>query len=159
MIEPHPVLEGMRRDLRAIVLPAVEDDYVRSVIVAMMGILRELPRRICADESWCTQSVEELRAGCDRWAEALDAQEVSTVGLRALGARAAHGTSPETARGHLLAAATEAVRSVWAVPDSLDTALLADIRGVLAADLARQLSPVATTRTDPPNERAHDGHR
>lgn len=158
MIDPHQVLEGLRRDLRGIVLPAVEDEYARSVVVAMMGILRELGPRLRADERWCMQSVQELRAGCERWADALDDLGANSVALRDASARAARETSPEAARGHLLAAASDAVRSVWAAPPG-DHDLLLDIRRVLAADLARQLSPTNTAHPDPPDERAQNGRR
>ena len=43
MIDTATVLADMRRELRETVLPAVDDEYARSVVVAIIGILGELP--------------------------------------------------------------------------------------------------------------------
>lgn len=138
-MDPVDVLAGIRRDLRDVVLPAVEDDYARSVVVAMMGILRALPARIAADERWCVGSVAELQAGCARWADALHGDVARRVGE--LGDRAAALASPEAARDLLLGAACEVLAEVWKPGDAgPDAALLRDVRGVLDADLSRQLS-------------------
>ena len=130
----------MRRDLREIVLPAIEDEYVRSLVIAMVGILGELPRQLRSDEAWCAPSVEELQAACERWSSTLGEREPAPR-VRELAERALQEESPQAARRLLLAAASAMVAALWDEDrTSRDAELLRDVRHVLGADLAHQLA-------------------
>ena len=137
MIEPAIVLAGMRRELRDVVLPAVEDESVRASVVAMIGILGELSGRVRSDERWHAASVRDLEAGCERWAAALGAGAPAGRQLLELRERAGGVASPSGARELLLTAACRAVSAG-------DAAVRADVRRVLAADLSRQLPESAS---------------
>jgi hypothetical protein len=139
MTDPKQTLEALRRDLRELVLPRLEDEYVRSVVIAMLGILGDLAPRVRLDEDWCRASVEELRAGAEEWARALGGSPEGRE-IAELAGRAAAEASPGLARKLLLAAAEITLKTLWqegrADPDPR---FLDSVRSVLAADLRREL--------------------
>lgn len=139
MIDPDIVLAGIRRDLREIVLPAVEEEFARTAVIAMVGILGELDGRVRSDQRWCAESVNELAAGCERWAAALGGGEPAAQRVLELRARAAL-EPPAAARETLLAAACETL-------GACDEHTVRDVRRVLAADLSRQLARPAGQAT------------
>lgn len=142
MIPVSTVLNGIRSELRAVVVPALdEDEYAISVIYAALGILGDLALQVEATDDWARRSAEELNVACLRWA-ASDAAMNSAEQLE----QASHLATEEVGahdRPVLLAAVERLIDELWSRPqDNAARILLADVRAVLAGDLARQLERI-----------------
>ncbi|WP_028850789.1 hypothetical protein [Thermocrispum municipale] len=124
MITPTQMVLAIRKDLATSVLPTMTDDRARSSVIAAMGILGVLARQIREDDSWLTESVRVLADGVRRWPvdpppEVADLREY---------------------RKSLLDVSAQLITKIWR--GEADSALLADVRGVLRADLDLQLKRI-----------------
>jgi hypothetical protein len=128
------LLDAVRCELRATIQPKIEDEYERSVVIAMLGILREVGAAVALDERPVTQENERLRAACGDWIAALG--EDPLAGRIASLARAADtATSALERRTHLLEATETVVRELWREPRLalLRDDLLPRVRRILTA--------------------------
>lgn len=137
MIAPDAALELVRNELRNEVLTRLheDDDYVRSIVVAAIGVLGEVAPRVVLADAWCEPSVRELRESARSWAGRLsdDRDAARRVGDLVERARSAETLSAE--RGLLLEAAQEVVTTLWAgAPTAEGEALRREVRTLLAAD-------------------------
>lgn len=113
MIEPRVALEEIRAQLREEVLPKLEDERARAIVVAALGILGDLALQVRDDDAWETDSAAELSALCTR------------LRLPASGDRRT-----------LLETLERYVRDAWSEGRMEH---VEEVRHVLASDLARQL--------------------
>ena len=135
------LLEAIRADLRERILPALDGDFERSVVVAAVGILREVAPRIVEDDRWAEDSVAELAGAVGEARRAL--APLGEVAPRIGDLVAAAETAPtrSEARRCLLEAAAVAIRACWQDPRIRESAasVFGELRRALAADLNRQL--------------------
>jgi hypothetical protein len=134
--EPKAMLEAVRRELQKTVLPRIEGDYERSVVIAMLGILRDVGAEIALDERKITAENESLRAALEG-AIALAAAKPFVVPVaERLGAALAE-PAPIPRRRLLLDAAETLVRELWRDPalEAERTLLLPRIRTALGGRL------------------------
>ena len=130
------LLDAMRNELRTTVLPRIEGEYERSVVVAMLGILRDLGPLVVLDERPVEVAATELRRACDEW--------IGELGERPLAGRLAElvreadaAASPAGRRERLLEAAETLVSALWRDPalGRLRETLLPRVRSVLKTQL------------------------
>jgi hypothetical protein len=126
------LLEAVRRELRETVLPKIEGEYERSVVIAMLGILGDLREQVALDERPLVEDAARLRAACDEWIAALGEAPLAAR-LTALARAADAAESPARRRECLLEAAETLVRELWSDPrlTSLRAELLPRIRWAL----------------------------
>jgi hypothetical protein len=112
------MLEAVRHDLRNVVLPKIEGDYERSIVIAMLGILGDLTKQVSRDEKRLAVEAELLRVGAAEWAELLRAggavAHASEVDVAA--AAATSEPVPSKRREHFLELAETIIRALWAEP-------------------------------------------
>jgi hypothetical protein len=111
--EPKAMLEAVRRELQKTVLPRIEGDYERSVVIAMLGILRDVGAEIALDERKIAAENESLRAALE--AAITDAKPFVIPVAERLGAALAE-PAPIARRRLLLDAAETLVRELWSDP-------------------------------------------
>jgi hypothetical protein len=143
MITSGVAFDGIRAQLRERVLPELDDEATRSVVFAILGMLRDLELQVREDDDWCGVSARELAEGARRWRGWL-ADDADVAGeLHARLDAATRAETPRKARAELLAAAELVVDRLWQ-PGAAGSygAELADVRALLAADLARQLERI-----------------
>jgi len=139
MITPALAFEGIRAQLRERVLPELDDEATRSVVFAILGTLRDLELQVRADDEWCRVSARELAEALPLWRGRLTGIAHVAAALDRHRAAAASAKTPREARAELLAGAELVVRTLWQQPTTPPDVELADLRALLAADLARQL--------------------
>lgn len=128
------LLDAVRSELRSTVLPKIESEYERSVVIAMLGILGDVGAAVAVDERPIVEEAARLRAACDEWIAVLG--EAPLAGRLAELARAADGAATATERRtHLLEAAETLVRELWR--DTRFTALREELLPRVRADLKR----------------------
>lgn len=115
MTDVARMLEAIREELRTTVLERIEGDYERSVVIAMLGILRDLRDTVVYDETPIAAEAERLAAVCR--------QAVDELGEHALAVevaghlRSAERTVNAAGRRRELATAVEhVVRELWREP-------------------------------------------
>jgi hypothetical protein len=141
MISPALALGGMREQLREVVLPAVDDERARAVVIAALGILADLALQVREDDEWCRVSVRQLRTVLGRWRRRLPGGEVLLARVDELVAQSNAASTPLAARSPLLEAATLVLRSLWEEGGQAQHGeLLAELRLVLTIDLTQQLA-------------------
>ncbi len=141
MISPALALDGVREQLREIVLPVLEDERARAIVIAALGILADLPLQIREDDQWCRQTVRELHTVLASRRADLPGGEALLTQLDQLLARAEVALSPAAARRVLLDAASLVIRALWNEGGQAEHGeLLGELRRVLAIDLANQLA-------------------
>jgi hypothetical protein len=142
VIEPGEALDAIRDQLRRLVLPHLEDEGARSVVVAALGILGDLAPRVRSDDRWCLASHDELAAALSGLGPQLvDRPHMAEHLASAVrDAAAVRSDAPAAAREILMGAAEELLAEVWR-DEALrgSKSLLGGLRDVLARDLARQL--------------------
>lgn len=143
MLSPHDALELIRSQLRSEVLsrldPAV-DGYAHSIVVAALGVLREIGKRVVDADQWCEPSVRVLREAAGTWPARLDAVPEVANRIVLLLEAADSASSPAEARRQLLDAAETAIEGIWVSTRSADElTLLREIRELLAADTELEL--------------------
>jgi hypothetical protein len=113
MIAPARALELVRRSLREDVLGAVGegDEHTRSILVAALGILGEVGRRVQADDGWSEPSVARLRAAAATWPGRLD--ERSGPAVAELIERSRQSADLRAERLLLMAAAEKIIAAYW----------------------------------------------
>jgi hypothetical protein len=133
MISPKDALERVRAQLRSELFHRLDgDDYAQSVLVAAIGVLTEVGRRVVEADAWCEPSVVALRASATSWPESL---------ARDLVERSRAATSLAAERALLLEAAEVVLTAMWErAPAERDAALIAELRGLLAADTALEVA-------------------
>jgi hypothetical protein len=126
------LLDAVRSELRATILPKIEGDYERSVVIAMLGILGDLRDEVAPDEAPIAAEAARLRAASGDWIAALGESPLAgRVADAVAKADAAAGAAER--RTHLLEAAETLVRELWA--DSR----LASLRDELLPRIRRDL--------------------
>lgn len=136
MIDPKAMLEAVRRELQKSILPRIEGDYERSVVIAMLGILRDVGAEIALDERRISDENESLRTALET-AVALAAAKPFVVPVaERLGAALAE-TAAIPRRRLLLDAVETLVRELWADPtlEAERKLLLPKIRSALRGGL------------------------
>lgn len=132
MTDVGRLLEAVREELRSTVLDRIEGDYERSVVIAMLGILRDLRDAVVYDEAPIAAEAARLLDVCRR--------AIDVLGEHALGAEiagriaASERTTNATERRDALAAAVETlVRELWRLPELGESrrALLPYVRAAL----------------------------
>ena len=139
MITPAVAFEGIRAQLRERVLPDLDDEATRSVVFAILGTLRDLELQVRADDEWCRVTAQELSEALPRWKSWVAGDAHVAAALDRHHAAAASAKTPREARAELLGGAELVVRTLWQQPTTPPDVELADLRALLAADLARQL--------------------
>jgi hypothetical protein len=141
MISPELALGGMREQLREVVLPALDDERARAVVIAALGILADLALQVREDDQWCRETVRQLHKALVRWRGKLPGGEVVLTRVDELVAQSEIASTPLAARRGLLDAATLVLRSLWKEGGQAQHGeLLAELRRVLAIDLTHQLA-------------------
>jgi hypothetical protein len=143
VISPNDALELVRAQLRTEVLGKLEDDaYARSVLVAALGALGEIGRRVVVQDAWSEPSVARLRGVASSWPERLAERAPACAGrVGELVARARVASSLADERAALLEAAEEVVTALWALePQKRDVGLMAEVRELVAADVELELA-------------------
>lgn len=147
MIEPHAALELVRSQLRSEVLTQLDplvDDYAHSVVVAALGVLREVSARVVNAEQWCEASVTPLRTASRTWPQRLAAAPEHADRISKLIEAADETGSLAEARRLLLDAAETAIEAIWeAAPAGEDETLLREIRELLLFDTKLELDYVS----------------
>lgn len=133
MISPKDALDRVRAELRSELFHRLEgDDYAQSVLVAAIGVLTEVGRRVVEADAWCEPSVVALRAAATSWPASLTHDLV---------ARSRAALSLDAERTLLLEAAEVVLTAMWQrEPAQRDDALIAELRGLLASDTAREVA-------------------
>ena len=132
MIDPKAMLEAVRRELQKTVLPRIEGDYERSVVIAMLGILRDVGAEIALDDRKISAENESLRAALEGAIALAAAKPFIVPVAERLGAAIAE-PAPIPRRRLLLDAAETLVRVLWSDPalDAERKLLLPRIRTAL----------------------------
>ncbi|MGH9884647.1 MAG: hypothetical protein ACREBE_03915 [bacterium] len=139
----------MREQLRTEVLGKLEGDaYARSVLVAALGALSEISRRVAVQDAWCEPSVVRLRAAASGWSERLIGSTpacAARIGALVVRARSADSLADE--RSALLEAAEEILTALWALePHTRDVGLMGEVRELVAADVELEISHLGKSR-------------
>jgi hypothetical protein len=133
MISPKDALDRVRAELRSELFHRLEgDDYAQSVLVAAIGVLTEVGRRVVEADTWCEPSVVALRASASSWPEALTHDLVC---------RSRAASSLDAERTLLLEAAEVVLTAMWErTPAERDAVLIGALRALLAEDTAREVA-------------------
>jgi len=143
MIAPDDALARVREQLRKEVLGQVRDPYARSVLVAALGVLSELGRRVVVADAWCEPSVRAFRAAAPAWAERATVRDDPALARRvaALLAHAKDSGTLDAERASFLEAAEAILTAQWtAEPARRDAELIDELRALVAADNALELA-------------------
>lgn len=141
MISTALALDGVREQLRDVVLPELEDERARVVVIAALGILADLALQVREDETWSSEPAARLRDTLTRRRGELPGDEAVLAKVDDLMAAAESAESPGAARRALLDAATLVLRSLWqAGAQASHRELLGELRRALAVDLDHQLA-------------------
>jgi hypothetical protein len=126
------LLDAVRSELRSTILPKIEGEYERSVVIAMLGILGDLRDAVAIDERPAAKEAAELAAACDEWIAALGERPLANR-LRETAAAADATKSAIERRSRLLEAAEMLVRELWSDPSlaAMRKDLLPRVRQVL----------------------------
>ena len=129
------LLEAVRGELRTTVLPKIEGEYERSVVIAMLGILGDVGAAVALDERPIAEEAARLRAACDEWIAALGEDPLASR-LAELSRAADAAPNAVQRRTHLLEAAETLVRELWREPRlaALRKQLLPRVRADLKGD-------------------------
>ena len=129
MTDVRRLLDAVRNELRTTVLPKVDGDYERSVVVAMLGILGDLREIVVLDERPIIDEVERLRTASSEWIAALGSLPLAARLRESCGKAAAAPTAAERRASYLEIAET-LVRALWTDPEleALRRELLPSIR-------------------------------
>jgi hypothetical protein len=119
------------------------DEYDRSSVISMIGILGEIAGSLVEDETWAEESIIELREGCELWAAWLRPHPAAERIAELLASSRATRSRYE-ARQKLLEAAELAIRTLWQNLELRRNSphTLNDVRARLASDLKRDLDRV-----------------
>jgi hypothetical protein len=133
VIPPKDALDLVRAQLRSELFDRLAgDDYGQSVLVAAIGVLTEVGRRVVESDAWCEPSVVALRAAATSWPASL---------TRDLVERSRAATSLGTERTLLLEAAEAVLTGMWAREAAQrDARLIGELRTLLAADTALEVT-------------------
>lgn len=136
MTDPKAMLEAVRSELAKTVLPRIEGDYERSIVIAMLGILRDVGAEIALDERKIAAESESLRSALEASIALAAAKPFVVPVAERLGAAIAE-PAPIPRRRLLLDAAETLVRELWSDPalDAERKLLLPRIRTALRGGL------------------------
>ena len=109
------LLDAVKSELRTTVLPKIEGEYERSVVIAMLGILGDVGAVVALDEQPIAEEAARLRVACDEWVQALG-EDVLAAKLAELARDADGAANVVDRRTHLLTAAETLVRELWREP-------------------------------------------
>jgi len=126
------LLDAVRSELRTTVLPKVEGEYEKSVVVAMLGILGDLRDAVVLDERPIAEEAGHLRTACAEWIASLGDAPVAER-LRSSLVAADAASSALERRRLLLEAAETLIRELWSDPK------LEGFRGELLPRVRRSL--------------------
>ena len=132
MTDVRRLLDAVRSELRSTILPKIEGDYERSVVIAMLGILGDLRDGVAIDERPAAKEAAELAAACEEWIAALGGTPLANR-LREIAAAADATKSATERRSRLLEAAEMLVRALWSDPSlaGVRTEILPRVRKAL----------------------------
>jgi hypothetical protein len=127
----------VRSALRATILPRIEGEYERSVLIAMLGILGDLRDTVVVDERPVAEEAARLREACDAWIAALERASAVDLAarLRAVVESADASASAPARRARLLEGTETLVRELWS------DAALALLRAELLPQVRRAVMP------------------
>ncbi len=147
MIAPKDALELVREQLRTAVLERLDresDEYAKSVLIAALGVLREMANRVSAADNWCAASVDKLRASATGWPSRLAPLPECSAQVEHFLAQADAAHSLAEKRSYLLEAAETVISTLWRTdPAQRDAALLGEIRELLTFDTAAEVDYAA----------------
>lgn len=116
MTDVARMLEAVREELRKTVLDRIGGDYERSVVIAMLGILRDLRDAVVYDDAPIAAEAERLAAVC-RGAVAEIGDHASAGEMVARLKAAERAATVKQRRDELAAAVETLVRELWSAPD------------------------------------------